>query len=116
MAKRYHDSASGMISDNKSARANLPQEVIMKDYSSEGLALPENYPGYGPSVIEAQLGADSAKINALEQEIINHKKPAEDINRDLESYLGHREIQLATADGETGYAIMRGDKPAHARS
>lgn len=65
MAKRYHDSSSGMISDNKSARANLPQEVIMKDYSSEGLALPENYPGYGPSVIDAQLSADSAKIKSI---------------------------------------------------
>lgn len=62
---RYHDSASGMISDNKSARANLPQEVIMKDYSSEGMALPENYPGYGPSVIEAQLSADKAKMKSI---------------------------------------------------
>lgn len=63
-----------------------------------------------------KITADSAKVNALEQEIINHKKPAEDINRDLESYLGHSEIRFATADGETGYTIMRGDKPAHALS
>ena len=65
MAKRYHDSASGMINDNKSERANLPQEVIMKDYSSEGMALPEGYPGYGPSVIEAQLSGDSAKMKSI---------------------------------------------------
>jgi wobble nucleotide-excising tRNase len=63
-----------------------------------------------------KITVDSAKVNALEQEIINHKKPAEDINRDLESYLGHSEIRFATADGETGYTIMRGDKPAHALS
>ncbi len=46
MAKRYHDS-NGMISENKSERANLPQDVIMKDYSREGMVLPEGYPGYG---------------------------------------------------------------------
>lgn len=63
-----------------------------------------------------KITADSAKVNALEQEIINHKKPAEDINTDLESYLGHNEIRFATEDGETGYTIMRGDKPAHALS
>jgi len=63
-----------------------------------------------------KVTADSASVNALEQEIINHKKPAEDINRDLENYLGHSEIRFATADGEMGYTIMRGDKPAHALS
>lgn len=63
-----------------------------------------------------QIGVDVAAVNALEQEIINHKKPAEDINKDLEDYLGHREIQFATKDGETGYTIMRGDKPAQALS
>ncbi len=52
----------------------------------------------------------------LEQEIINHKKPAEDINKDLEDYLGHSEIRFATKDSETGYTIMRGDKPAAALS
>ncbi len=64
MAKRYQDS-SGMISENKSARANLPQEVIMKDYSSEGMSLPENYPGYGPSVVDSQISSDSAKIKSI---------------------------------------------------
>lgn len=54
-----------MISDNKSARANLPQEVIMKDYSSEGMSLPENYPGYGPGVVDAQISADSSKIKSI---------------------------------------------------
>lgn len=63
-----------------------------------------------------KIGADVTAVSALEQEIINHKKPAEDINKDLKDYLGHSEIQFATKDGETGYTIMRGDKPAHALS
>lgn len=68
------------------------------------------------SDLTSKIMADSANVNALEQEIINHKKPAEDINKDLENYLGHREIQFMTKNGETGYTIMRGDKPAHALS
>ncbi len=68
------------------------------------------------SALVDKITADSTKVNALEQEIINHKKPAEDINKDLEDYLGHSEIRFATTDGETGYTIMRGDKPAHALS
>jgi wobble nucleotide-excising tRNase len=63
-----------------------------------------------------KLGVDSASVNVLEQEIINHKKPAEDINQDLKNYLGHSEIRFATKDGETGYAIMRGNQPALALS
>ncbi|QQR68498.1 MAG: AAA family ATPase [Alphaproteobacteria bacterium] len=63
-----------------------------------------------------KIKVDSTAINELEQGIINHKKPAEDINTDLKDYLGHSEIRFATSDGETGYAIMRGDKPAAALS
>jgi wobble nucleotide-excising tRNase len=63
-----------------------------------------------------KIQVDGVAVNALEQEIINHKKPAEDINKDLEDYLGHREIRFATNDGETGYTIMRGEKPAKALS
>jgi len=62
---RYHDSSSGMISDNKSARANLPQEVIMKDYSSEGMSLPENYPSYGPSMVDEQISSDASKMKSI---------------------------------------------------
>lgn len=64
MAKRYHDS-NGMINDNKSERANLPQEVMMKDYSDEGKVLPAGYPGYGPAIIDKQLSEDGAKIRSI---------------------------------------------------
>lgn len=65
MAKRYHDSSEGMISNNTSARANCPQEVIMKDYSTEGMALPKGYPSYGINVIDKQISEDTAKIKSI---------------------------------------------------
>lgn len=66
--------------------------------------------------LKDKVASDDAVVNALEQEIINHKKPAEEINKDLKDYLGHSEIRFATKGGETGYTIMRGDKPAAALS
>ena len=57
MAKRYHD--GGMIGNDSSGMANMPQNVIIKKY-------PES-PGYSPetlndsiSGIDSQMGKDNA--------------------------------------------------------
>jgi wobble nucleotide-excising tRNase len=67
------------------------------------------------------VAVESAKtaettITALEQDIISHKKPAEDINEDLCKYLGHKELEFGTVDGEAGYFITRNGQPANALS
>ena len=53
-------------------------------------------------------------ISALEREIIEHRKPAEELNADLQNYLGHAELTLAVQD--TGYVISRNGVPAQALS
>lgn len=45
------------------------------------------------------------QIKALETEIIEHRGPAEELNKDLADYLGHDELQLEVHD--TGYRIVR---------
>ncbi len=50
-------------------------------------------------------------ISLLEREIIQHRKPAEDLNQELASYLGHDELRLEIK--ETGYAITRKGDTAH---
>jgi len=55
-----------------------------------------------------------AEIQRLEREIVEHRQPAEELNRDLYKYLGHRELQLAIKD--TGYSIMRNGQPANTLS
>jgi len=52
----------------------------------------------------------AAKIKKIEDEIIEHHQPAEDLNNDLRQYLGHGELQLAVKD--TGYTITRNGEPA----
>jgi len=54
------------------------------------------------------------QIDRLEREIIQHRKPAEDLNTDLKNYLGHDELQLKIK--ETGYEIARNGVTAEALS
>jgi len=47
------------------------------------------------------------EIDALEKQIVEHRKSAEELNRDIEAYLGRSEIQLSVDDAEPGYKLMR---------
>ncbi|MCE7886683.1 MAG: hypothetical protein DYH13_04170 [Alphaproteobacteria bacterium PRO2] len=73
---------------------------------------------YGQAAKEFEVSIDAAtkEINKIEQEIIEHKKPAEDINKDLNNYLGHSELRFETRADSAGYNIMRGTEPARALS
>lgn len=63
---------------------------------------------------DGQLAKDAtaaqASIERLEVEIIEHQRPAEELNRELASYLGRNELQFKV-DG-TAYVITRGGQPA----
>lgn len=63
------------------------------------------------SSLSLQLGGD---ISRLEREIVEHRQPAEELNQDLHSYLGHAELQLEVRD--TGYTIARNGTPARSLS
>jgi wobble nucleotide-excising tRNase len=56
----------------------------------------------------------SQKIQRIEREIVQHRRPAEDLNEDLKKYLGHGELQLAIK--ETGYSVTRNGEPAQTLS
>jgi wobble nucleotide-excising tRNase len=50
------------------------------------------------------------EVQKLDSEIKEHRRPAEQINADLASYLGRKDISLAVEDA--GYRIMRDGEPA----
>lgn len=60
--------------------------------------------------LEQRVQQLTESIVRLEIEIIEHRRPAEDLNEDLAQYLGHRELQFTVK--ETGYIITRNDEPA----
>ncbi len=53
-----------------------------------------------------QAGQLKSQIAQLENELVQHRKPADELNEDLKKYLGHKELTLEVK--ETGYAITRG--------
>jgi wobble nucleotide-excising tRNase len=62
----------------------------------------------------AEANRLSGEIARLEREIVEHRKSAEELNEDLQKYLGHDELRLEIKD--TGYAITRNGEPAHSLS
>jgi wobble nucleotide-excising tRNase len=60
--------------------------------------------------LRSSIAVLRAEVLKLDGEIKEHRRPAEQINADLASYLGRRDITLAVEDA--GYRIMRGGIPA----
>ena len=54
------------------------------------------------------------EVAQLEQEIVEHRRPATELNEDLRKYLGHGELQLEVK--KTGYEITRNGGPAQSLS
>lgn len=50
------------------------------------------------------------QIAALEQQVRQHRRPAEELNKELASYLGRDELRFDVE--QNGYKIMRGNQPA----
>ncbi len=63
---------------------------------------------------EGEVNRLNKKITQLEREIVEHRRPAEELNEDLRKYLGHDELRLEVK--HTGYVISRGGVPAEALS
>jgi len=63
---------------------------------------------------EAEVKGVKEKIADLEREIVEHRRPAEELNEDLMKYLGHRELRLEIK--QTGYVIARNGIPAEVLS
>lgn len=63
---------------------------------------------------EKEVQCLKEKINRLEQQIVEHRRPAAELNEDLRKYLGHDELRLEIK--ETGYTITRGREQARTLS
>ena len=52
------------------------------------------------------------KIRELEQDIVEHQKPAEELSADLAIYLGHKELEIRPLAEVPGYSVYRFGQPA----
>jgi wobble nucleotide-excising tRNase len=109
---REHNQASDDFEARvRGARERLAMDLIAADIG-EFERLQDAAQTASGTLGTAQRRSDelAAEIKRIEEEIIEHRRPAEDLNNDLREYLGHGELQLAVKD--TGYTITRNGEPA----
>lgn len=99
----------------REAKVRIEKSIVaqkLQDYArlKDEIATLDNKIGEAKTQIE-QL---TNRQRELERSLIEHRRPAEELNQDLASYLGHSEIQLEVS--ETGYRIMRNGAMAESLS
>lgn len=109
---RKHNQASADFETRvSSARERLAMDLIAADIDEFKHLEDAVQTASGESKMAKEKFEDLvAKIKEIENEIIEHRQPAEDLNNDLRQYLGHGELQLAVKD--TGYTITRNGETA----
>ena len=104
---RNNNNASNNIEDEiKRARTALEEHYIaetMEQYKTLSDDIDLTQQEYQKIVIE--IAEIEEKKERLEQEIRDHRTPAENINRDINSYLGRRDISIKPLDD--GYILTR---------
>lgn len=113
---RKHNQASDEFETRvSSARERLAMDLIAADIDEFKRLQDAVQTASGESKTAKDKSDElAAKIKKVEDEIIEHRQPAEDLNNDLRQYLGHGELQLAVKD--TGYTITRNGEPAQTLS
>lgn len=113
--QKHNDACDAFDDRVRSAREQLENDAVagsLPDYQALKGAVSHS----DTKITEADKEVHhlNGKIADLEREIIQHRQPAEELNSDLQAYLGHQELRLDVKD--TGYTISRSDGPARALS
>lgn len=115
IVRRHNQTCADFESHVRTAREKLEADSVASSLD-EYQSLVDAVQAQEKAISEAdslslKLAGD---ISRLEREIVEHRQPAEELNQDLHSYLGHSELQLEVKD--TGYTIERNGKPARSLS
>lgn len=109
--KQHNKHTDGFDAEVKAARSALAQDELLK-------ALPEwkkkleavNHAGEQAASAREQAKKLNLETAALEVEIRQHQRPAEELNREVAAYLGRDELRFEVE--QSGYRICRGGQPA----
>lgn len=113
--QRHNQTCKDFATHVSEARTRLEADSVASSLD-EYQSLADTVKAQETAISEANTKAQQLtnQITRLEREIIEHRQPAEDLNQDLHSYLGHAELQLDVKD--TGYSIVRNGTPARSLS
>jgi len=109
--EKHSTTTNNLSSEIKNAYKALEQDYVL-----------EFLPGF-EELTNALITAESAladisgkpkeleeKITKIERQIVEHRRPADELNLKLRSYLGHDELRFEVK--ETGYALLRNGQAA----
>lgn len=115
LINNHNKKTANFNSDIDDARKNVEIHFVasnLNDYLKNEAELKQFDTDY--AIISQEIKNLHSQIIDLEKNIIEHRAPAEEINSDLHSYLGHREIIFDVMD--EGYQILRNGENADALS
>lgn len=113
--KKHNDKSDNFAEEVKKARVKLENscvaealtKVLEKEARIESLKKESQR-------INADVGRIKTNITNLERDIVEHSRPADELNKDLAAYLGRNELKFETR--EHGYQITRNSVTADALS
>ena len=109
--RKHNQASEDFTSRVSSARERLAMDLIAADIDEFQRLQDAVRNASGESRTAKDKSDDlAARINKIEGEIIEHRQPAEDLNNDLQQYLGHGELRLVVKD--TGYTVTRNGEQA----
>lgn len=112
---QHNKETNDFVQTASNARKRLEEHIVASlsyEYESKCNALK----GVEKECREFKENIENLKIeiDTLKQQIIEHRRPANELNSDLCSYLGHDELKFKVKDN--GYQIVRGEQVADALS
>ena len=115
VVKRHNRACNEFETRIKQARERLENDSVEETLDDfKGLVDAEDKLLSAVAQASSEVERLAKQIKELELDIVEHRRPADELNGDLHRYLGHGELQLAVKD--TGYEIMRNGKSAQALS
>lgn len=109
--KSHNSHTDNFDKEAKFARTALEQDEIIRSFEAwKALQTKSNNAISDLNNANKKLQAVKGEITTLEREIRQHRRPAEELNIELASYLGRDELKFDVKDN--GYTIARGDQPA----
>ena len=103
---RHNDTSADFDRATREARKQLEEDSVSETLASyRQLTRKSSAAVDFLQEIESEVSGLTKQIQVKEQSILEHRRPAAELNQELDLYLGHSEVQFAVKD--TGYELSR---------
>lgn len=110
---RHADKTNTLADDCRTATKKLEKNLVLRwleEYNEQHLEIDEKLKE--KAMLQSKHLQLSQTINSLELSLVEKSKAADELNKDLQDYLGRNEISFSVIDGQIGYKLLRDGQPA----